>query len=69
MTHEGTGLGRTGVTDERGEFVLTAFPSGTYTLRIELPGFKTFTSRGMQFGPGQTSRQTFQIELGTWRSQ
>src|SRR5437867_260401 len=63
-THEGTGMARTSVTDDGGEFTLTALPGGAYTLRIELSGFKTSTRRGLQLSPGQTARQTFQIEIG-----
>ena len=67
VTHEGTGFSQTGITDTGGEFVLTALPAGAYTLRIELQGFRTHTSRGLQLSPGQTTRQTFQIELGDVR--
>src|SRR5436190_21932547 len=64
-TNEGTGITRTSVTDDGGEFTLAALPAGAYTLRIELQGFKTSTRSGLQLGPGQTSRQTFEIEIGT----
>jgi len=63
-THEGTGGVRASVTDGGGEFTLTALPSGAYALKIELTGFKTSTRRGLQLSPGQTARQTFEIELG-----
>src|SRR5688572_1270968 len=63
-THEGTGVAREGVSDANGEFVLSALPSGPYTLRIELSGFKTISQRGIQLGAGQTQRQTFTLEVG-----
>src|SRR5688572_20011181 len=63
-THEGTGVAREGVSDANGEFVLSALPSGPYTLRIELTGFKTISQRGIQLGAGQTVRQTFTLEVG-----
>ena len=63
-THEGTGVAREAVTDTRGEFVISALPSGLYTVRIELPGFKTLKNRGIQLGAGQTIRQTFTLEVG-----
>src|SRR5262245_18729104 len=63
-THEGTGVSRDGVTDANGEFVFSALPSGSYTVRIELTGFKTLQNRGMQLGAGQTVRQTFTLEVG-----
>lgn len=63
-THEGTGVAREGITDANGEFVFAALPSGPYTVRIELTGFKTISQRGIQLGAGQTQRQTFTLEVG-----
>src|SRR6266540_5161529 len=63
-THEGTGVTRDAVTDANGEFVLSALPSGPYTVRIELTGFKATRNQGMQLGAGQTVRQTFTLEVG-----
>jgi hypothetical protein len=63
-THEGTGVARDSVSDANGEFVLSALPSGPYTVRIELSGFKTISQQGMQLGAGQTVRQTFTLEVG-----
>ena len=63
-THEGTGVAREGVTDSNGEFVFSALPSGPYSVRIELTGFKTLQQQGMQLGAGQTVRQTFMLEVG-----
>src|SRR5688500_10764153 len=51
-THEGTGVPRETVTDERGEFVLSALPNGAYTIRIELQGFKTAVHQALQLGAG-----------------
>ena len=64
LTHEGTGTSRSVVTDTTGEFAVVALPPGSYTVTIELAGFKTHTTRGLQLGPGQTARQAFQIQLG-----
>jgi hypothetical protein len=64
-THQGTGVPREAVTDERGEFVLSAMPSGPYAFHIELTGFKSYRSEGTVLGSGQTVRQTFVLELGT----
>ncbi|HYR83614.1 MAG TPA: TonB-dependent receptor [Terriglobia bacterium] len=63
-THQGTGVSRDAVTSERGEFALPALPGGPYTLKIEMPGFKTYTSQGLQLGAGQTVRQTYALEVG-----
>ena len=64
-THQGTGVPREATTDERGEFVISAMPTGPYSVRIALTGFKTYTNEGIQLGSGQTVRQTFTLELGT----
>src|SRR5262245_60721492 len=64
VTNEGTGVTRESVTDANGEVVLSALPAGTYTVRIELTGFKTVSQRGIELGAGQTVRQTFTLEVG-----
>jgi hypothetical protein len=63
-TNQGTGLTRAAVSDEHGEFALPALPAGRYTLRIELPGFKSYTNEGLQLGAGETVRQNFDLEVG-----
>jgi hypothetical protein len=63
-THQGTNLMRNVVTDERGEFALLALSAGPYTVKIELPGFKTYNHEGLALGVGQTVRLTFVLEVG-----
>src|SRR5215510_12733856 len=48
LTNEGTGLATSKVTDEKGEFAFTFLPAGSYTLKLELPGFKTYVNAGFQ---------------------
>jgi outer membrane receptor protein involved in Fe transport len=64
MTHVGTGVASSKVSDERGEFAFTFLPAGTYTLKIELPGFKTYISSGIELGAAQNVRRTFALEVG-----
>ena len=64
VTHQGTNLTRDTVSDERGEFALPALPAGPYTIKIELSGFKTYNSQGLNLGAGQTVRQTYTLEVG-----
>src|SRR5436190_12678134 len=64
-TNEGTGVAREAVSDTNGEFVLTALPNGPYTVKIDMTGFKSYLTKGLQLGSGQTVRQNFSLELGT----
>jgi carboxypeptidase family protein/TonB-dependent receptor-like protein len=63
-THEGTGVSRQAVTDTNGEFVLSALPAGSYTVKVELTGFKILQQKGIELNAGQTVRQAFTLELG-----
>src|SRR4026208_1686334 len=65
VTHQGTTLTRETVTDARGEFALPALPAGPYAIKIELSGFKTYTSEGLRLGAGQEVRQSYVLEVGT----
>jgi len=64
VTHQGTTLTRETVTDARGEFALPALPAGPYAIKIELSGFKTYTSEGLRLGAGQEVRQSYVLEVG-----
>jgi hypothetical protein len=64
VANQGTGLSREIVSDANGEFAVAALPSGRYTVRIQLQGFKTYTNDGLDLGAGQNVRQTFTIEVG-----
>ena len=64
VANQGTGLSREIASDASGEFAVTALPSGRYTVKIQLQGFKTYTNDGLDLGAGQIVRQTFTIEVG-----
>jgi len=64
VTHQGTNLTRETVTDDRGEFALPGLPAGPYAIKIELSGFKTYTSSGLKLGASQEVRQTYALEVG-----
>lgn len=64
LTHEGTGATIQTTSDETGEFVFSFLPVGSYTLRIELPGFKAYVSTGIQLAAAQTMRQTYTLQVG-----
>nr|MDQ3349255.1 TonB-dependent receptor [Acidobacteriota bacterium] len=65
VRHDDTAAVRTMTTNPLGEFTVTALPRGAYTVTIELQGFKTHTSTGLDLPGGQTVRQTFDLEIGS----
>jgi carboxypeptidase family protein/TonB-dependent receptor-like protein len=64
MAHQGTGATTNKITDEKGEFAFTFLPPGKYTLKIELPGFKTYVSSDFELGAAQNVRRTFALDVG-----
>lgn len=65
LTNEETGAVHRKVSDSVGEFGFDFIPSGTYTLRIESKGFKSFESKGLTLTAGQQARQTFALDVGS----
>lgn len=65
LVNEGTNAIVTKVTSETGEFLFDYVPVGTYTLKIELPGFKTHESHGIPLGAAQNARRTYSLEIGS----
>jgi len=64
LTNEGTSTALQTVTNESGEFLFDFIPAGTYTLKLSLPGFKGFESRGIPLGAAQSLRRTYTLEVG-----
>jgi hypothetical protein len=64
LINEGTSASLQRVTNETGEFVFDFVPVGTYTLRIGLPGFRTYESRGIALGAAQNVRRRYTLEVG-----
>ena len=46
------------VTDATGEYRLANLPPGTYTLKVELPGFSIVIREGISCAPPRISRST-----------
>src|SRR5678816_1434424 len=55
---------RTAVTDSEGRFNVPFLTPGTYTLRAELQGFKTFEQRGVVVRLEQTVDLPIRMEVG-----
>src|ERR1051326_7568014 len=64
LTNEGTSNVLQAVTNETGEFLVDFIPPGAYTLKLSLPGFKGFESRGIPLGAAQSVRRTYTLEVG-----
>src|SRR5712691_3033329 len=64
ITHEGTGAVKKTITSDTGEFVFDFLHVGSYTLKIEMPGFKTSVSQGIDLAAGQEVRHTYDLQVG-----
>jgi hypothetical protein len=65
LTHAGTGLMRTVVSDAAGEYTAPSLPTGRYTVTAELSGFKTVSLPDVDLGVDQRVRINVRLEIGT----
>ena len=63
-TNQATNIAYTGVTNEAGNYIMTAVPIGAYVISVEMPGFKAVQST-INLSAAQTARVDFRLELGT----
>ncbi len=61
---EATEQKSTTTTNGSGEFVFPSLPSGTYTVYVRVPGFKTYELRSLKLNVGQTSSLNIKLEVG-----
>jgi hypothetical protein len=64
VTHQETGLARTVVTDDAGEYVVPSIPTGNYSVSSELTGFKKTALTNLHLGVDQRLRVDLNLELG-----
>jgi hypothetical protein len=64
LVNEATGVTFTTVTTDAGTYTFEAIGSGTYTVKIELQGFKTFSSPGNIVAIGQSTTVNATLETG-----
>ncbi|GAB4236805.1 MAG: hypothetical protein Kow00109_10470 [Acidobacteriota bacterium] len=64
LISEATADERHTVSDEEGGFYFGALRPGSYTLRVELPGFKTFEAQGVTLRPSEAGSIAVTLELG-----
>jgi len=56
---------RTAPVNAEGQYVLTLLPVGTYTIRVEAAGFKTFSQQGIGLTSNQNVRVDAKLEVGS----
>ena len=64
ITNESTGIKRSVVSNEVGEYAFVAVEPGTYTVRATLQGFKTVTRAGIRIGTQQFLLVDLTLEIG-----
>ena len=64
ITNVGTQEKRHVLSGDNGDFVFSLLQAGSYTLRVEAPGFKTYTLSAFAVGAGDRTRVPVQLELG-----
>ena len=60
----GTSIERTTITNSKGEYVVDLLPIGTYSLKVEAPGFKVYTVKGIPLSTGDRDRFDAKLETG-----
>src|SRR4030095_4542590 len=60
----GTGAIRTAVSSDSGDYVFNLLPAGRYTVKFELPGFKTFTVESVMLAAEGPARLEDHLEVG-----
>ncbi len=59
------GNSRVATSNQSGQWVLTLMPIGTYTIRIEAPGFKAFDREGVSVGAEENVKIDSKLEVGS----
>ena len=65
VTNEGTSSKRSTVTNSTGFYVFPDVPVGTYSVAIELPGFKKFVKTGVRLSAANQIAVDAELELGS----
>lgn len=62
--NDATAQVKTTSTNENGEFIFASLPSGSYTVFVRVPGFKTYELKNLKLNVGQTSELNIKLEIG-----
>jgi hypothetical protein len=64
VTHDNTGIARTAMTNEVGNFTILDLPPGPYTLSTEAQGFKQYVQRNLVLNVDQRPQLNIALEVG-----
>jgi hypothetical protein len=64
LTNEATNISRETVTNEVGQYNFPAVPPGTYTLKSQITGYKTYESKGLNVGTQQFVTLDITLDVG-----
>jgi hypothetical protein len=65
VKNTGTGLNRSISSSTTGEYVIPSLPSGTYSLKTVVAGFKTYAQSGIVLEDGQNTRVDVVLQIGS----
>ncbi len=64
LLNEATKGSRNMVTDTKGNYFFAAVQPGSYTIRVEIPGFKTVEKKALRMSSNETAGMDFTLEVG-----
>jgi trimeric autotransporter adhesin len=64
LTNEATNISRETVTNDVGQYNFPAVPPGTYTLKSQITGYKTYESKGLNVGTQQFVTLDITLDVG-----
>ncbi len=64
LTNEGNGATREAVSNDRGQYDFTAVPPGSYSVKAELTGFKTYENKGVRVATQQFVTLDIKLDVG-----
>jgi hypothetical protein len=64
VTNTGTKAVQTATSDERGQYQFAALFPGTYDLRVELSGFKSYERKGLTLSPNDNRGMDVRLDVG-----
>jgi Carboxypeptidase regulatory-like domain/TonB-dependent Receptor Plug Domain len=64
ITNTGTRATQSAVSDERGQYLFSGLFPGTYDLKVELEGFKTYEQKAIALSPNDTRGVDVRLDVG-----